>query len=58
MTVKQLIEKLNKFNPDGSATVLEHFDENDDEIVDDIYKISMEEDRDGNLVIIIHTTAQ
>ena len=58
MTVKQLIEKLNKFNPDGNATVFGHFDENDDDIIDDIYKISMEEDRDGNLVVVLHTTAQ
>lgn len=58
MTVKELIEKLNKFNPDGNATVLEHFDENDPDYLDDICRLSMEEDTDGNLVVVLHTAAR
>lgn len=55
MTVKELIEKLNKFNPDGDATVLDHFDENDPDYLDEIRRISMEEDADENLVVVLHT---
>lgn len=56
MTVKELIEKLNKFNPDGSATVVEHYEDSDPLIFDNIDRISMEEDRDGNLLVVIHTS--
>ena len=55
MTVRELIEKLNKFNPDGDATVVEHFNENDPDDLDDICRISMEEDADENLVVVLHT---
>jgi len=55
MLVKELIEKLNKFNPDGNANVLSHFDDNDPDYLDEIYNLSMEEDIDGKLVVVIHT---
>lgn len=55
MTVNQLIEKLKKFNPDGNAEVVEHFNENDPEYLDDICRISMEEDTDGKMLVVLHT---
>ncbi len=56
MTVKELIEKLKKFNPDGTAEVSTHFCESDQGYNDAIDYLSMEEDADGKLVVVIHTT--
>ena len=58
MLVKELIEKLNKFNPDGNAEVISHFDENDPDYLDDICRVSMEEDADGKLIVVLHTTTR
>lgn len=58
MTVKELIEKLKKFNPDGNATVFEHYEENDPDFLDDICRISMEEGTDGNLIVVLHTSGR
>lgn len=55
MTVKELIEKLNKFNPDGSAEVSTHYSDNEQGYNDDINYLSLEENRDGKLIVIIHT---
>lgn len=54
MLVKELIEKLKKFNPDGNAEVIGQFDDSD--FFDELVKVSMEEDDDKNLVVILHTT--
>ena len=56
MTVSELIVKLKKFNPDGNARVVENFEESPD-ILDTITNISMEEDVDGSLIVILHTKA-
>lgn len=55
MTVKELIEKLNKFNPDGNAEVSTHFCDNEQGYNDTIDYLSMEEDADGELIVVIHT---
>jgi len=55
MTVNELIEKLKKFNPDGSAGVCTHYCESEEGYNDAIDHISMEEDADGKLIIVIHT---
>ncbi len=55
MTVNELIEKLKKFNPDGNKEVCTHFCDNEQGDNETIDYISMEEDTDGNLVILIHT---
>lgn len=54
MTVQELIDKLDKFNPDGRAKVCTHYFVSD--YNDAIDHLSMEEDADGNLVVIIHTS--
>jgi len=56
MTVKKLIEKLNKFNPDGNAQVFTHYYDADAKYNDDIDYLALEEDADGKLVVVIHTT--
>ena len=55
MTVNELIEKLKKFNPDGNAEVVEHYYDNDPEYVDDISRVTMEENPDGKLIVVLHT---
>jgi nitrate reductase NapAB chaperone NapD len=55
ITVQELITKLNKFNPDGNATVYcnnLNYHEHDDYC--EIHHLSMN-DADGQLVIAIHT---
>lgn len=58
MTAKELIEKLNKFNPDGNMEVVNHFECGERYCIDDISYISIEEDINGNLVIVLNTIAR
>ena len=58
MTAKELIEKLNKFNPDGNMEVVNHFECGERYCLDNIYYISIEEDANGELVIILNTVAR
>ena len=58
MTAKELIEKLNKFNPDGNMEVVNHFEYGEPYCIDDISYISIEEDINGNLVIVLNTIAR
>ena len=58
MTAKELIEKLNKFNPDGNMEVVNHFEGGERYCIDDISYISIEEDINGNLVIVLNTIAR
>lgn len=55
MTVKELIEKLKKFNPDGDAEVWTHYYESEQGYNDAIDFLSMEENSDGKLILVIHT---
>ena len=58
MTAKELVEKLNKFNPDGNMEVVNHFECDERYCIDDISYISIEEDINGNLVIVLNTIAR
>ena len=56
MTVKKLIEKLNKFNPDGNKEVVAHFMDSDPDVFEEICSIALEEDTDGKLMVVLRTT--
>ena len=58
MTAKELIEKLNKFNPDGNMEVVNHFESGERYCIDAISYVSIEEDVNGNLVIVLNTIAR
>ena len=58
MTAKELIEKLNKFNPDGNMEVVNHFECSERYCIDAISYVSIEEDVNGNLVIVLNTVAR
>lgn len=55
MTAKELIEKLNKFNPDGNMEVVNHSECVERYCIDAISYVSIEEDINGNLVIVLNT---
>ena len=58
MTAKELVEKLNKFNPDGNMEVVNHFECGERYCIDAISYISIEEDINGELVIVLNTVAR
>ena len=58
MTAKELIEKLNKFNPDGNMEVVNHSEYGERYCIDAIYYLSIEEDANGNLVLVLNTIAR
>jgi len=55
MNVNELIAKLKRFNPDGNMEVCTHYYESEQGYNEVIDYISMEEDADGKLVIVIHS---
>lgn len=58
MTAKELVEKLNKFNPDGNMEVVNHSECCEPYCIDTISYVSIEEDINGNLVIVLNTIAR
>ena len=57
MTVKKLIEKLNKFNPDGNLEVQTHSRDADEGLNEYPCCLCLEEDPEGSdkLIVVIHT---
>lgn len=55
MTVKEFIEKLKKFNPDGNAEVCTQYYESEQGYYMAIDYLALEEDENGKLVVVIHT---